>query len=69
MYVNLLENGVLLEEVAQGQKSLEIHVDADAEEVLRAMVRLGNEQISQALAKLFICGVNHGRTMPRKVSA
>ena len=43
--------------------------DADAEEVLRAMVQLGNEQISQALAKLFICGVAHGRTLPHRNSA
>ena len=69
MYANLLKDGILLEETPQGLKSVPVQVDDQAREVLLAMIRLGNEEISQALAKLFVAGVAHGRTMPHRNSA
>ena len=69
MFCNMLSQGVLLEEVQQGLKSLPVQVDDQAREVLLTMIRLGNEQISQALAKLFIAGIDVGRSMLKRVSA
>jgi hypothetical protein len=63
MHVNFTAQAVLLEEQPRGRKSIRVVVDADAGEVLTAMIQLGNERIASALAALFIAGVNVGRAM------
>lgn len=67
MYVNLFPDGALLEEQPQGFRPINVRVDDPTREILLALIRCGDERTSNALAELFLAGINLGRRMPLRL--